>query len=203
MERWVWSIQYGVGVVVVLALTALLGNSHLFHSAPLGRSDLSASSLIRFLGDGAALMLLWFMARRATRELRDDSGWQALLRAIAVPFATLMILLVGYGVPLFVLGPMLNDAGLAAYHWLFVIAVIAAALWLALVVYEHAPLLTTVASKMARAVPRQRESESESASATPLPSTGTEASRTRRCGQCGRELAPDARSCSHCDLIAA
>jgi hypothetical protein len=203
MERWVWAIQYGVGVLVMLALTALLGNSHLFQSAPLGRSDLSASSLVRFLGDSAALMLLWLMARRATRELRDEGGWQALVRAIAVPFATLMILLIGYGVPLFVLGPMLNDAGLAAYHWLFVIAVIAAALWLALVVYEHALLLTTVASTVARAVPRHLESESESASATALPSTGTEASRTRRCGQCGRELASDARSCSYCDVIAA
>ena len=92
-------------------------------SAPLGRSDLSASILVRFLGDSAALILVWFMAARATRELRDQGGWQALMRAIAVPLATLMILLIGYGVPLFVLGPMLNDAGLAAYHWLFVVAV--------------------------------------------------------------------------------
>ena len=203
MERWAWAIQYGVAILVVLVLTVLLGNSHLFQSAPLGRSDLSASTLVRFFGDSAALILVWFMARRATRELRDRGGWQALLRAIAVPLATLMILLIGYGVPLFVLGPMLNDAGLAAYHWLFVVAVMAAALWLALVVYEHAPLLTTVASNVARSVPHHLESGSESASATSLPSTDTEKSRTRRCGQCGRELAPDARSCSSCDVIAA
>ena len=203
MERWVWAIQYGVAVLVVLVLSALLGNSHLFHSAPLGRSDLSASSLVRFLGDSAALILLWLMARRATRELRDRSGWQALLRAIAVPLATLVILLVGYGVPLFVLGPVLNDAGLAAYHWLFVIAVMAAALWLARVLYENASLLTTVASNVARSVPRHLESGSELSSATSLPSAGPEASKTRRCGQCGQELAPDSRSCGSCDAIAA
>ena len=203
MERWVWAIQYGVALLMVLALSALLGNSHLFHSAPLGRSDLSASSLVRLIGDSAALILLWFMARRATSELRDRGGWQALLRAIAVPLATLIILLVGYGVPLFVLGPILNDAGLAAYHWLFVVAVVAAALWLALVVYENAPLLTTVVSNLARSVPRHLESGSDLASATSLPSTGAEASRTTRCGQCGRELEPDSRSCSFCDAIAA
>jgi len=203
MERWPWAIQYGVAVLVVLVLSAVLGSSHLFHSAPLGRSDLSASSLVRFLGDSAALILVWLMARRATRELQDRGGWQALLRAIAVPLATLVILLVGYGVPLFVLGPVLNDAGLAAYHWLFVIAVMAAALWLALVLYENASLLTTVASNVARSVPRHMESGSEpSSSATSLPSTGTE-SKPRRCGQCGRELAPDARSCGSCDAIAA
>ena len=102
-----------------------------------------------------------------------------------------------------VIETLLNDAGLAAYHWLFVVAVMAAALWLALVVYEHAPLLTTVASNVVRSVPRHLESGSESASATSLPSTDTEKSRTRRCGRCGRELAPDARSCSSCDVIAA
>ena len=201
MERWVWAMQYGVALLAVLVLSAVLGNSHLFHSAPLGRNDLSASSLVRFLGDSAALILVWLMARRATAELRDRGGWQALLRAIAVPLATLVILLVGYGVPLFVLGPVLDDAGLAAYHWLFVIAVMAAALWLALVLYENTSLLTTVASSVARSVPRHLESELPSA--TSLPSTATEASKPRRCGQCGRELAPDARSCGFCDAIAA
>jgi len=48
-----------------------------------------------------------------------------------VPLATLIVLAVGYRVPLFVLRPFLAPPAMMAYRWLFVLAIIGTALWFA------------------------------------------------------------------------
>lgn len=86
-------------------LAAILASSHLFQNATLGRSGLSASSLVRFLGDVVALALIWRAAARAAATLEDDGNWRSLPRHTLTPLATLIVLAVGYGVPLFVYSP--------------------------------------------------------------------------------------------------
>jgi len=70
-------------------------------------------------------------AFQAARSLADDGTWRSLARATIVPLATLIVLAVGYRVPLFVLRPFLAPPAMMAYRWLFVLAIIGAALWFA------------------------------------------------------------------------
>jgi hypothetical protein len=190
MGAYVWLLQYGVACLVVLVLGAILASSSLFQHTTFGTDQVTAADAVRALADGAALVLLWFAAARARRSLPDDGSWRSLLRATILPLATLVVLGVGYGVPLFVLRPFLSPAAMMAYRWLFVLAIIGAALWLALASFRHATVLASVVARAARSV----RSAATTREAT---SPGVSAS-TARCEQCGAPVAPGVMSCREC-----
>ena len=187
MNRWAWVFQYGVACVLVLLLAAILGHSQLFQHTTLGPRGLAASNLVRFLGDAAALLLVWLAAARAATWLPGDGSWRALVRHTITPLATLIVLTLGYGVPLFLLRPFLNDAAMIMYGWVFVVAIIGAALWLALEAYEHADVLASVGSSLAPSVPRTATRHHD-----------TSAASAPRCSECGTTLPPGATSCQNC-----
>src|SRR5215467_10777258 len=81
MERWAWTFRYAM-------------------ACRLGPHGVSASDVVRFLGYGAALVLIWLAADRTALELPEDSGWRTLLRNTLVPLATLIVLAWSYTVPL-------------------------------------------------------------------------------------------------------
>src|SRR5205085_2369946 len=140
---------------LALVLAGILGASRLFQQTTLGPQGLTASAVVRFLGGGAALLLVWFGAARASRSLRDDRGWRSLLRHTLVSLATLVVLGVGYGVPLLLLRPLLNEPALTIYNWLFVVAIIGAAFWLALAAYQHSDTLAASVERLVRASRRR------------------------------------------------
>jgi hypothetical protein len=192
MNRWTWLLQYGVACFLALLLAGILGGTQLFQHTTLGASGPAASDIVRFLGDGAALLLLWLAAARAATALPDDRSWRSMLRHTLTPLATLVVVVVGYGVPLFVLRPVLNQTAMATYGWLFVLATMTAAVWLAVSAYQHAGGLDSTISRIARR------------RAIPLPATttatppATKTAEPDRCRECGATLAADATSCPRC-----
>src|SRR5438552_12007139 len=189
MDRWAWVLRYGVACFFALLLAAILGGSRLFHDTTLGADGPTAAGVVRFLGDGAALLLVWFAAARAAAALPKDGSWRSFLRQTLVPIATLVVLAVGYGVPLFVLRPFLNQPALMAYGWLFVLAILGAAFWLAWAAYQNAEALNSIVARLARRVSRRR--------AIALPAAIAPAA-SQRCGECGTIISPGATSCQHC-----
>ncbi len=187
MNRWVWVFEYGVACFLALVLAALLGNSQLFQNATLGRNGLTASDVVWFLGAGAVLLLVWFAAPRVATSLPDDGSWQSLLRRAVTPVATLIVLALGYQVPLFVLRPFLNDTAMMVYRWLFVVAISGAAFWFAWTSYRNAGLLVGVFARLARSLHHD---------AAPRPDTTS--APAGRCSQCGAELPPGVTSCQKC-----
>jgi hypothetical protein len=185
MERWVWLIRYGIAAFFALILASILGHSTLFQRAPLGPSGLTAGHLVLFFGYTAALALLWVAAVRAARELRDDGGWQSVARRTVMPLAALIILAIAYPVPLLLLGPFLHGAAMALYQWLFVVAITAAAVWLAVTVYTTVDVLMPLLSRVARSVAHG--------------ASQSRPTRVRaRCDECGSEAAPLVTYCSDC-----
>lgn len=179
MERWAWVLRYAVACLFALVLSAILGGSRLFQETTLGPAGPTAADVVRFLGDGAALLLIWFAAVRAVAMLPRDGSWRSFLRETLVPLATLVVLAVGYGVPLFVLRPVLDQPALIVYGWLFVLAIIGAALWLAWAGYQNAEALNGIVARLVRQVSRRR--------AIALP--GGAEGGAEACQHCGHKLA--------------
>jgi hypothetical protein len=185
IDRWAWLLRYAVACVVVLLLSAILARSRLFQATTIGARGLTAGEIVRFLGDATALTLVWLAAARAARSLPDDRSWRSLLHHTLVPVATLVVLGVGYGVPLFVLHPFLGPAGMMAYNWLFVVALVGTAVWLVIAAYHNADALAAVATILACSLRREATG-------------GTPPSPTARCPDCGTTLAPGAPACQKC-----
>jgi hypothetical protein len=178
-SRWAWVRRYAIAFLLVLVLTTLLGHSQIFGHAPLAPRGLTAAHLVSFIGYTAALLMLWLAAWRAADMLQDDGGRETIGRETLVPFATLIVLVVGYGVPLILLRPFMNDAAMAVYNWLFVLAIGASAIWFAFAVYRSADAMAPILSRLARysreaGAARQKDS-------LPVPAE-------RYCPRCGRKM---------------
>src|SRR5690242_20175283 len=129
MNRWAWLVRYLVAAFLALVLGRLLAGTPLFQNARLTAHGPSAADLVRFFGEGSALLLLWLAAQRAARALPEDDREQALLRHALLPLATLIVLALAYPVPLLLVGPVLSEPSLMVYRWLFVLAISATAVW--------------------------------------------------------------------------
>lgn len=140
-----WWIRYLLVIVVTLILGAALGELSFFQKTSLGVLKLSAANLVRFLGYGSALALLWLLAQRAAQELKNRSGWQAQASHFVLPLATVIIVPAAQPVLLLVLGGLLGPDLRKVYDWLFILGTLGAAVWLALSLYQHLePLLESL-----------------------------------------------------------
>lgn len=185
MRAWGWVVQYGIAIFLALVLGAILGGIPLFKETTLGATGLTASDLVQFLGYGGALLLLWLLAYRATTELPEARKELLFLRRVIVPLATLIVVSVGYKVLGLLVGPFLDETSTTLYNWVFVLGIVGAALWLALVGYRHSALL--IESFAALGQPGQPAPPQAS---FPCPQCGaTAAIGTKFCSQCGQSLA--------------
>lgn len=140
-----WWIRYLLVIVVTLVLGASLGELGFFQKTNLGVLKLNAASLVRFLGYGSALVLLWLLAQRAALELKSRSGWQAQASHFVLPLATVIIVPAAQPVLLLVLGGLLGPDLRKIYDWLFILGTLGAAVWLVLSLYQHLePLLESL-----------------------------------------------------------
>jgi len=190
MDRWAWIFRDVGAALFGLLLATVLGASQLFQHARLGTNGVSASDIVRFVGYGAALLLIWLTADRAAHELPEDNEWRTLLRHMLVPLATLFVLAWSYPVPLLLLHPVMNDSAMTVYRWIFVLAISGAALWLTVAVYAHADVLGRVFNDIRRAA-RRTSSEHHPTTAT-IPARSSAA-----CPHCGRELPAEASASEH------
>ncbi len=140
-----WVIRYLLVIVVTLVLGAALGELAFFQKTSLGVLKLSAANLVRFLGYGSALLLLWLLAQRAALELGSQGGWQTQASHFVLPLATVIIVPAAHPVLLLLLGGLLGPDLRKIFDWLFILATLAAATWLVLALYQRLePLLASL-----------------------------------------------------------
>jgi len=137
-----WWIRYLLVIVVTLVLGASLGELSFFQKTSLGALKLSAANLVRFLGYGSALVLLWLLSQRTAQELRNKGGWQAQASHFILPLTTVIIVPAAQPVLLLVLGGLLGPELRKIYDWLFILGTLGSAVWLVLSLYQRLePLL--------------------------------------------------------------
>ena len=143
-----WWIRYLLVIVVTLVLGATLGELAFFQKTSLGVLKLTAANLVRFLGYGSALVLLWLLAQRAAQELKNRGNWQLQASHFVLPLATVIIVPAAHPVLLLLLGGLLGADLRKIYDWLFILGTLAAAIWLVLSLYQHLePLLENLRGK--------------------------------------------------------
>ena len=144
-KPWVWLVQYGITVLLLLMLGSTAATIPLFKDTALAGTKLTASNLVAFIGYGGGLLMLWLMTRKMVVQLIPNRSAFAFLRPLGAPFNTLLGVSVGYKLLLTLLGPSLGKADRLAYNWIFVALVLAATLWLIRTWFlKSAPLLDSL-----------------------------------------------------------
>lgn len=145
-----WLIRYILVIVVALILAAAIGELDLFKKTVIGapKLRLTAARLAQFLGYGAALALLWMLAQRAAQELRSLGGWKRPAAYLVVPLATLIVIPAAHQILLLVFGGIIGPDLRKIYDWIFILGTTAAAVWLAVALFQHLePLLEELRSR--------------------------------------------------------
>ncbi len=129
-ERWKWIVRYVVVIALAAILAVALGEMTLFKTTKIAKTGLNAARIAQFLGYGGALFVFWLLAQRAAALLPEkDRRWDV-LKSIALPLATLVVVGAGQAVGLLLLGPLMNKSWQEAYNWVAIAAIIVSAAWL-------------------------------------------------------------------------
>lgn len=144
-ERWIWTVRYVVVIALALILAFALGEMDLFKTSRLGKSGLTAASIVQFLGFGGGLLVFWLLARRAAALLPEGDQRWGVLKPLLLPLATLVAVACTHSVALLILGPLMSKGWHQAYNWFLIAAIVAAAAWLAAALFtgsaSFSPLL--------------------------------------------------------------
>jgi transcriptional regulator with XRE-family HTH domain len=144
-KTWVWLVQYGITVLLLLMLGSTASTIPLFKDTALAGTQLTASNLVAFIGYGGALLMVWLMSRKALAQLLPNRSAFGFLRPLGAPFNSLLGVSASYKLLLTLLGPSLGKADRLAYNWIFVSLVLAATLWLIRTWFlKSAPLLDSL-----------------------------------------------------------
>ncbi len=178
--NWNWAGRYVMVIVLALVLGAAIGAMPLFAKTFLVSGKLNAAQVVRFLGYGAALIVFWILGQRLTMALRQQqaSRWNA-LQSLILPIVTLIVVSAMYSVILLVLGPLLGVTLQKIYDWMFILAIIACAIWLIMAVLGQADALTEALTGSARSAEQPVVCVSCGANNAP---------GAVHCGQCGKKL---------------
>ncbi len=180
--NWNWVGRYVAVIVLALVLGAALGAMPLFAKTFLVSGKLSAAQLVRFLGYGTALVVFWILGQRLTMALRQKTGRWTSLQSLVLPVVTLIVVSALYSVILLVLGPVLGSALHKIYDWLFILAIIACAVWLIMAVLGQADAITEALTGSVRKAGAPGQ-------AVVCASCGaSNAAGATQCARCGKEL---------------
>jgi eukaryotic-like serine/threonine-protein kinase len=134
-ESWFWIGKYLVVIVAALVLGSVLAGLEPFRSATIGSAKIGAGSLVQFIAHSGALALLWALGLRHARQLRRTDGPAAHLADSVLALVTLLVAASAYGVLLRFITPMLAADVKPILDWMFIIGILAAALWLLWVLF--------------------------------------------------------------------
>jgi hypothetical protein len=135
-ERWSWLARYAVVVIVALVLAAALGSTDLFNKTRLIAKGLSASHLVRFLGFGGALAVLWLAAYRAHGLLGELGERWRIAEALVLPLATLIVVASAHPVMLLIVQPLMDKSLREIFDWVFIAGIVGSAVWLLLSMFN-------------------------------------------------------------------
>jgi transcriptional regulator with XRE-family HTH domain len=144
-KPWMWLVQYGITVLLLLMLGSTASTIPLFKDTALAGTQLTASNLVAFIGYGGALLMVWLMGRKAVVQLIRNGSGLAFLRPLGAPFNALFGVSASYKLLLTLVGPSLGKGDRLAYNWIFVSLILAATLWLIRTWFlKSAPLLDSL-----------------------------------------------------------
>jgi hypothetical protein len=175
-DEWMWTARNGVAVLAALVLAGILSQVRVFQEAVLGSDGFNAAAVVRLLGYGIALALIWITAWRAAAQIPPRDTVSRLLHEGLPPFATLLILPGVYGL----IRPFLNERAVTGVSWMFVLLLLATAVWLGRVLYANAEALVIGAAAIGRRVSESVER------------------RTHACQNCGAPNSATAKFCTSC-----
>ena len=138
---WGWLGQYAIAIVLALALGTILGRVPLFTHTFIGSIGLRTSHIAWYTGYGGALIMLWLLSHRASREIREDGEGLTFLRAILRPMAAVVLVFFGYKLLLSFNSTIFGNTVRPVYHWLYVLGILTAAAWLTFSWLRHAGAL--------------------------------------------------------------
>lgn len=184
-KMWVWVVQYGITILLLLLLGSMAANITLFKETALTGTKLDASHLVEFLGYGGALAMVWLMGRKAAAQLDRDRTGFSFLRPLVTPLTALLVVSAAYKVLLVLLSPFLDKTDRLTYNWIFVALIVASTLWLILAWFlKSAPMLESLETAN-----RNKQPMGDTISlACPHCGTSTPAGM-KFCGNCGVALA--------------
>jgi len=137
-----WIGRFVAVIVVALILSAAIGSMDLFAKTFVIDGKLSAAHLIRFLGYSTALGALWMLGQRATIALQQAGGRWSFMQHIVLPVVTLIVVASANSIALLVLKPMMNAKMHNIYNWVFIVAILACAVWVVMAVMGQSASLT-------------------------------------------------------------
>lgn len=179
---WSWTGRYLAVILVALILAAAIGSMELFAKTTIISGKLNAAHLVRFLGYGTALAAFWMLGQRSTIALQQHGGRWSFLQHLILPVVTLIVVAAAYTVAMLVLKPMMDASLNNIYNWVFVIAIIACAIWVVMAVLGQSASLTG-------AFTSADEQPSSSDSSKLCPACGASCGAAEKfCKQCGKEL---------------
>jgi hypothetical protein len=182
--EWMWTVRNGIAVLAAVILAGILSGARVFQEAPLGSAGFNAAAVVRLLGYGVALALIWITAWRAAAQIAPRDAVSRLLHEGLPPLAALLILPGVYGL----IRPFLSDRAVTVVSWIFVILLLATAVWLGRALYDNAEALVTAAAAI-----RRRIAESAERGGRACPKCGTSNSMGAKfCTSCGTSLAQPA-----------
>ncbi|MHB8535952.1 MAG: hypothetical protein ACYDBW_10985 [Sulfuricaulis sp.] len=151
MSNWIWIGKFLVVIVAALVLGDVLGGLALFKSTTLGTPKVTAGSLVRFIAQGGALVLLWMLGQRLAQQIHALSSGMARLADPVLALVTLIVTASAYVVLIDFIAPFLGEAFRTALDWTFILGILAAAMWLVWALYQNSEAVMDAIGKSRRA----------------------------------------------------
>jgi hypothetical protein len=179
-DEWMWTARNGIAVLAALVLAGILSHARVFQEAALGSNGFNAAAVVQLLGYGTALVLIWMTAWRAAAQIPPRDSVSRLLHEGLPPFATLLILPGVYGL----IRPFLSERAVTGMSWIFVLLLLATAVWLGHALYDNAEALVIGAAAIRRRVSESAERRGQKCQNCEALNTAT----AKFCTSCGTSL---------------
>lgn len=151
MNNWIWIGKFLIVIAAALVLGEVLGGLALFKSTTLGTPKVTAGSLVRFIAQGGALVLLWMLGQRLAQQIHALGGGIARLADPVLALITLIVTASAYVVLIKFSAPFLGDAIRAMLNWTFILGILAAAVWLVWTLFHNSEAVMEAIGKSTRA----------------------------------------------------
>jgi len=179
-DEWTWTARNGVAILAALMLAGILSQVRVFQEAVLGSAGFNAAAVVRLLGYAIALALIWISAWRAAAQISPRDTVSRLLHEGLPPSATFLILPGVYGL----IRPFLSDRAATWVSWMFVLLLLATAVWLGRVLYDNAEALVIGAAAIRRRMAASAEGSTRACQNCQAPNSLT----AKFCTSCGTSL---------------
>lgn len=137
MKNWIWVGKFVIVIAAALVLGEVLGNLALFKSTTLGTAKVTAGSLVRFIAQAGALVLLWLLGQRLAQQIQALGGGLARLADPVLALITLIVTASAYVVLMNFSAPFLGEGLRGMLDWSFIFGILAAAVWLVWALFQN------------------------------------------------------------------